>query len=136
RTRNFDLPVALGLHLADRALEIIPDQRGVGADGLQRARDDPFRLLPPRRRECLFRCIPFRMIVVPVTHDLIHSPAVHTARLPLHLFPEMTEERGAWPKRHMVDVAVQGLVHSEHELGHPTTFSRAVHPRGFDYVKT
>ena len=29
----------------------------------------------------------------------------------------------AWRKRHMVDVAVQGLVHSEHELGHITSFA-------------
>src|SRR5687768_11344219 len=51
RASNFDLAVALGLQLADRALEIILDKPGVRADGLQRARDDPFRLVPPRRRE-------------------------------------------------------------------------------------
>src|SRR5688572_2032449 len=60
---NFDLPVALGLQLADLALEIILDKPGVGTDRLQRARDDPFRLLPPRRRKGLFLCTPFRMIV-------------------------------------------------------------------------
>ena len=43
RTGNFDLPVALGLQLADRGLKIILNKPGVGADGLQRARDDPFR---------------------------------------------------------------------------------------------
>src|SRR5215468_8436462 len=58
------------------------------------------------------------MIVVPVTHDLIHLATVHTARLPLSLLDEVAEERGAWRKRHMIDVAVQGLVHSEHELSH------------------
>src|ERR1700704_3721400 len=58
------------------------------------------------------------MIVVPVTHDLIHSATVDTARLPLSLLDEVAEERRAWRKRHMVDVAVQGLVHSEHELSH------------------
>jgi hypothetical protein len=116
RASDFDLPVALGLQLADRALEIIPNQPGVGADRLQRARDDPFRLVPPRRREGVLICIPFRMIVVPVTHDLIHFAAVQTARLPLSLLDEVAEERGAWGKGHMVDVAVQGLVHSEHEL--------------------
>ena len=118
RASNFDLPVALGLQLADGALEIILNNPGVGADRLQRARDDPFRLLPPRRREGVFLCIPFRMIVVPVTHDLIHFSTVDTARLPLGLLDEVAEERGAWRKRHVVDVAVQGLVHSEHELGH------------------
>src|SRR5215218_2432633 len=101
---NFDLPVALGLQLADRALKIILNKPGVGADRLQRARDDPFRLVPPRRREGAFLCIPFRMIVVPVTHDLIHLAAVHTARLPLSLLDEVAEERGAWRKRHMIDL--------------------------------
>ena len=36
---NFDLPVALGLQLAYRALEIVLNKPGVGADRLQRARD-------------------------------------------------------------------------------------------------
>src|SRR5262245_51279010 len=128
---NFDLPVALGLQLADRALKIILDKPGIGADRLQRARDDPLRLLPPRRREGLFFCIPFRMIVVPVTHDLIHVATVDTARLPPSLLDEVAEERGAWRKRHMVDVAVQGLVHSEHELSHTTSFPHAAHPSSF-----
>src|SRR6202521_6188044 len=57
---NFDLPVALGLQLADRALEIILNKPGVGTDRLQRARDDPFRLIPPRRCEGVFLCIPLR----------------------------------------------------------------------------
>jgi hypothetical protein len=118
RASNFDLPVALGLQLTDRALEINPNKAGVGSDRLQRARNDPLRLVPPRRREGVLLCIPFRMIVVPVPHDLIHVATVHTARLPLSLLDEVAEERGAWRKRQMVDVAVQGLVHSEHELGH------------------
>ena len=63
RAGNFDFPVALGLQVADRALEIVRDKPGVWADRLQRARDDPFRLVPPRRCEGVFLCIPFRMIV-------------------------------------------------------------------------
>src|SRR6185312_17541837 len=85
RASNFDLPVALALQLADRTLEVILNKPGVGTDRLQRAGDDPFRLLPPRRREGLFVCTPFRMIVVPVAHDLIHLATVDTARLPLSL---------------------------------------------------
>jgi len=92
RACHFDLPVAPGLQRADRTLEIILDNRGVGADRLQCARDDPFRLFPPRRRESPFRCIPFRMIVVPVPHDLIHVATVDTARLPLSLLDEVAEE--------------------------------------------
>ena len=68
--------------------------------------------------KALFLGIPFRMIVVPVTHDLIHLATVHAARLPPSLLDEVAEERGAWRKRHMVDVAVQRLVHSEDELRH------------------
>src|SRR5437763_12585527 len=137
RASHFDLPIALDLQLADRALKITLNKPGVGADRLQRARDDPFRLVPPRRREGAFLCIPFRMIVVPVTHDLIHLATVDTARLPLSLLDEVAEERGAWRKRHMVDVAVQGLVHSEHELSHThflSFFPYAAHPRGSDCV--
>jgi hypothetical protein len=65
------------------------------------------------------------MIVIPVTHDLIHLATVHTARLPLSFLDEVAEKRGAWRKRHMVDVAVERLVHSEHELSHNTSFSHA-----------
>ena len=43
---NFDLAHALGFQLTDRRLEIIRNKRGVGADRFQRARDDPFRLVP------------------------------------------------------------------------------------------
>ena len=74
------------------------------------------------------------MIVIPVTHDLIHLATVDTARLPLSLLDEVAEKRGAWRKRHMVDVAVQRLVHSEHELSHITSFLHAAHPRGSDCV--
>ena len=63
------------------------------------------------------------MIVVPVTHDLVHSATVHTACLLLSLLDEVAEERRAWRKRHMVDVTVQGLVHSEYEPSHTTSFS-------------
>src|SRR5262249_50787635 len=92
-------------------------------------------LVPPRRSEGVCLCIPLRMIVVPVTHDLIDLATVHTARLPLSLLDEVAEERGAWCKRHMVDVAVQGLVHSEHELSHATSFPHATRPCGSHRVR-
>ena len=59
RASNFDLPVALSLQRPDGAFQIILSKPGVEADRLQRARDDPFRLAPPRRREGVFPCIPF-----------------------------------------------------------------------------
>jgi hypothetical protein len=96
RASNFDLCIALGLELADGALEIVLDKPGVRADRLQRARDDPFRLVPPRRREGVFVRAPFGMIVVPVPHDLVHLTPVHAARLPPSFLDEVAEERGAW----------------------------------------
>ena len=41
-----------------------------------------------------------------------------TAGLALSLLYEVAEEGGAWRERRMIDVAVEGLIHSEHELGH------------------
>src|SRR5690349_18858057 len=58
------------------------------------------------------------MIVVPVTHDGIHLATIDAARLPASLLDEVAEERWAWRKPHMVDVAVKRLVHSEDELRH------------------
>src|SRR5690606_10241130 len=118
RPRDFDLPVALGLQLADRALEIFINERGVGAHGLQGAGGHPLRMVPPRRREGVLVYIPFSMIVVPVAHDLIHSAPVYTPRLSPSLLDEVAEERGAGTECRVVDVAVQRLVHAEYELGH------------------
>ncbi len=63
---HFDLSVTLGLQLADRVLQILLNECGVGADRFQRAGNDPLRLVPPCRGEGVFLCIPFRMVVVPV----------------------------------------------------------------------
>ena len=72
----------------------------------------------------MFLCIPLRIILVPVTHDFIHLTTVDTARQPLSLLNEVAEERGVWRERHVVDVAVQGLVHSEHEPSHTASLPR------------
>ncbi|EGE58975.1 hypothetical protein RHECNPAF_2530050 [Rhizobium etli CNPAF512] len=130
RAGHFDLSVAFGFQLADRTPKIALDQPGVGTDRFQRTRDDPFRLVSPGGGEVAFVCVPFRMIVIPVTHDLIHLATVHAARLPPRRLDEVTEERGARPERRMIDIAVQGLVHSEHELGHAHFLSFRVHPHG------
>ena len=57
--------------------------------------------------------------VTRLTHDLIHVATVHTARLSLSLLDEVAEERGAWPKRQMIHVAVQGRLET-----HTGTVSR------------
>src|SRR5213082_1320430 len=61
-----------------------------------------------------------RTVFVPVTHYLVHAATVHTARQVAHLLYEVTKERRAWPKFEMVDVAIQGLVHSKDKLRHAT----------------
>jgi len=59
-----------------------------------------------------------RMILVPIPHDLVQAATVHAPHLVARLLDEMTEKRWAWCKRRVVDVAVQGLVHSKDELRH------------------
>src|ERR1700747_2926634 len=100
----------------------ILDKCGVGSDRLQRARHNPLRLAPPRRREVVFLRAPIRAVFVPITHNRVHAATVHTARQSAHLLYEVTKERRAWPKFQMVDVAIQGLVHSIDELCHGTKF--------------
>jgi hypothetical protein len=118
RASNFDITAVMSLQRADGALKIIPNKPGVAADRLQHAQDDPFGLVPPRRREALVLCVPFRMIVVPATHDLIYLATIHAARLRFRILDELAEERGTWRKRHVIDIAIEGLVHCENELGH------------------
>src|SRR6202163_4542259 len=60
------------------------------------------------------------MIFVPITHGLVHAATVHTAGQVAHVHDPVTKERGACPHFQVVDVAVQGLVHSEDELRHAT----------------
>src|SRR4029077_3210639 len=88
---------------------------------LQRARHNPFRLAPPRRREFVLLRTPLRTVFVPITHDLVHAATVHTAGQAAHVLYPVTKERGACPHFQVIDVAVQGLVHSEDELRHVLT---------------
>ena len=98
----------------------ILDKCGVGSDRLQRARHNPLRLAPPRRREVVFLRAPLRAVFVPITHYLVHAATVHNTRQVAHMLYEVTKERGAWPHFKMVDVAIQGLLHSIDELCHGT----------------
>src|SRR5208282_322857 len=116
---NFNLPNELSLQPTYHRLEVIPDKCGVGPDRLQRARHNPLRLLPPPRREVAVLRVPVHLVFVPITHYLIHAATVHTARQAARLLDEVTRERGiGWPDFHVVDVAIQGLVQSIHELCH------------------
>src|ERR1700686_3905678 len=49
---------------------------------------------------------------------VFNERAVHTARQVAHLLYPVTKERGACRHFQVVDVAVQGLVHSKDELRH------------------
>src|SRR5258708_27497758 len=116
-----DLPLQLSLQPADHRLDVILDECGVGSDRLQRARHDPLPLAPPHRREVAVLRVPIRKIIVPITHDRVHAATVHRARQAARPLDEVTRERGiGWPDFHVVDVAVQVLVQSVHELRHAT----------------
>src|SRR5882724_7779920 len=73
-----------------------------------------------RRRELVLLRTPLRTVFVPITHGLVHAATVHTAGQVAHVLYPVTEERGACPHFQVVDVAVQGLVHSKDELSHAT----------------
>jgi hypothetical protein len=51
RAGDADLALDPRLELAHSGPEVTRDEAGIGADILQRARDDPFGLTPPRRRK-------------------------------------------------------------------------------------
>src|SRR5262249_30351158 len=116
-----NLPNVLSLQLTNRRLEVILDKRSVRANRLQRARHDPLLLAPPRRRELAFLRAPLRTVFVPIAHNLVQAATVHASRQAAHLVYEVAKKR--WARRRkflMVDVAVQGLVHSEDKLSHAT----------------
>src|ERR1700722_17068084 len=115
---NVNLPGKLSLQPTYRRLKVISDEHGVGADRLQRVRYDPLRLPPPHRREIAFLGNPIRLIFVPIAHDLVQAATVPEACQAAHMINEVTEERETRRKFRMFDVAVQGLVHSKHDLGH------------------
>src|ERR1700758_3191553 len=58
------------------------------------------------------------MILIPNPHDLVHAATVNTAGQAAHLLDEVTEKRGAGHEFLVVDITIQGLVQSEHQLGH------------------
>src|SRR5262249_4303910 len=120
RSANFNLPSELGLQPAYHRLDVIPDKCGVGADRLQRARHNPLRLAPPRRREVALLPVPRGTVFVPTTHHRVHSATVRAAGKVAHLLGKVTKERGTRRKFLVVDIAVQGLVQSEDELRHAT----------------
>jgi hypothetical protein len=120
RSGNFNLPNQPSLQPTYHRLDIILTKCGVGPDRLQRARHNPLRLAPPCRREVVFLRALVRAVVVPITYDLVHAAIVQTARQVAHLLYEVAKERRAWVKFQMVDVAIQGLVHSIDELCHGT----------------
>jgi hypothetical protein len=66
------------------------------------------------------------MLLVPVSHDLIDAPTEEAARQSTHLLDPMAKEGGAWRKRRVIDVAVEGLIHSINQLCHGRRISLEV----------
>jgi hypothetical protein len=48
------------------------------------------------------------MILVPITHDVVHAATVHTAGQVAHMLGEVTKERCTRRKFLVVDIASQG----------------------------
>src|SRR5262249_5844631 len=118
---NVNLPVQLSRQPAYRRLEVILDESDCGADRLHGPPPTPSPLPPPHRRKVAILCVPIRKVIVPITHDLVHAATVQYARQAARPLHEVTGERGTgWPDSHVVDVAVEGLVQSIHELCHAT----------------
>src|SRR5690349_2503040 len=113
RSGDGNLAFQLVLQGTYRAVEVIRDERGVGADRLQRTRHDPFAQIAPRGREVAFRGPPPGLVFVPVAHDLVHAAAVDAAGQLAHVLNPMTEERGTGGEPLVVDVTVERYVHSE-----------------------
>ena len=51
RAGHFDLPLLRRFQLADRLRKIVVNKLRIGPDRLQRSRNDPLPLVPPRRGE-------------------------------------------------------------------------------------
>src|SRR5580704_4078860 len=116
---NLNLASQFSLQVAYHLLEVIRDQRGVGANCLEGTRHDPLRQAPPRHRELAVLRVPIRKIFLPITHDLVHAATVDDSRQATHQLDEVTEGRGRRrPKRHVVDVAIEGLVQSVDKFCH------------------
>src|ERR1700733_3596998 len=67
------------LDLPQHGPDVIPDQRGVGADCFQRARHNPLWQVSPRRGEVKIPRVPIGLVFVPITHDLVRAATIHTA---------------------------------------------------------
>ena len=118
RSGNGNLSIEAGLQVTHHRLDIILDKCGVGADRLRRARHDPLRLAPPCRREFALLGVPFGMVFVEIAHDLVHAAPVHAARQAPHVLYPVTKQFGTRCEFLVVDITVQGHVHSEDQLRH------------------
>ncbi len=107
-----------GFQGADGWFDIGFDQGGVGAGGFQGARDDPFRLAAPEGGVFVLGRGPVRLIGVPVAHGFVHGAAVEAAGDFAQAVCPVGEEGGAGAEGGVVDIAVEGLVHSVDEFGH------------------
>ena len=89
----------LRFEIADGGGDVAVDERGVGTDGRQRARDDVLRVIPPGGGEVAFVAVPVCGVVVPVTHDFVHAAPVDRGREAAHVFDEVTEEDRVRPRK-------------------------------------
>src|SRR5271167_3263787 len=100
RPRNVDVAIDLRLQPRSERAHIIHHKRGIGANRLQRVRCNPFRLRAPRRRKVALVLVPVWLVLIPITHHLIHAPSIQHSRKPTHVIVEMATQRRSWRRQH------------------------------------
>jgi hypothetical protein len=63
--------------------------------------------------------VPPRLVLIPVTHDLIHKSAVEKAVRATDVIGKMAkEDRTGWAELHVIYISIERLHHSEDEPAH------------------
>src|SRR5271165_5534563 len=135
RPRNVDVAIDLRLQPRSERAHIIHHKRGIGANRLQRVRCNPFRLRAPRRRKVALTLVPVWLVLIPITHHLIHAPSIQHSRKPTHVIVEMATQRRSRRRQHRAsrhfgarrrsekltlsgNVSIERLHHPEHQPAH------------------
>ena len=115
---HFNLPVELGdFSVRIAGFVIVPSEGGVRLTDFNVRETTHSAVSPLCRREACTAASPFRLIVVPVTHDPHISGDRNGARLLPGLLDEVAMSVNLGD-RHVVTVPTRDWFDSEHELGH------------------
>jgi hypothetical protein len=122
-----DCSLHTSFELANLRLDTIGNERGVRADGLESARNDPLGEFAPSNCKLPERLGPFRVVVVLVTHNLVHASTIHRAGKATYSLDPVAKQlwtgrRHFQIARETIDIAVEGEVHSEAKFAHDESF--------------